>query len=234
MTPSIQVIIPTRNQPHPRVISAIQNLTFGGLNILVQKLAKPVLSGGSLKAKYVNAAATRNAAREVLLKHSKASHYLWVDDDVVLPPDTIQHLLFLEAETAGGWYCVKGRTDRWVAGRWGPDGNTFHAHRFPYVVGPDEPDDAPLGCVTVNEITDERRLTPTLSDLAPLGCMLITREILELIEFNPGVDVFNFDGETGNRVYLGDCGAYGEELRKLGEPVKMSHRIVCDHIEHDQ
>ena len=185
-----------------------------------------------MKAKYVNASATRNRARDLLLKSSRSTHFLWVDDDVLLPPKTIENLLFLKAEVAAGWYPVKGRSDRWVAGRWGPDGNTFWAYKFPYVVGPGEPDDAPMGCVVEHQITGQRRLDPRVSDLVPLGCMLISRDVLELIPFRAGVDTLNFDGETGQRVFLGDCAAFGDDLRGIGESCKMSHRIVCDHLEH--
>lgn len=233
MKPSVQVIIPTRNRPDDRVIEAVLKLTYRPLNVISWTLSKPVVKEDSVKAKYINAAATRNAAREELLKRSKATHYLWIDDDVVVPPDTVEQLLFLQAEAAGGWYPVKGRTDRWVAGRWAAPGNKFVAYRSPRIVGENEPDSAPLGCQVLDLETLETRLDPCRSDLAPLGCLLITRAILELIPFRPGVDSVNIDAETGKTVYLGDCGAFGDDLIRLGEWVKMSHRVWCGHMETD-
>lgn len=233
MRPLVQVIIPTRNEPAIEVLGAVSRLTFRPLNVMVHRLSRPVAEGTSVRAKYINAAATRNAARDALLKGSKATHYLWIDDDVVVPPKTVEQLLFLEAEAAGGWYPAKGRSDRWVAGRWGADGNTFEAFRFPRVVGDNEPDSAPMGCVELDPMTGETTLNPWRSDLAPLGCLLITRAVLELVSFRPGVDSVCRDAETGETIYLGDCGAFGDDLIRMGEWVKMSHRVVCKHLEID-
>lgn len=231
MKPSVQVVIPTRNQPHPEVVQAVQNLSYRPLSVLIHRLSRPVDSEPSVRAKYVNAAATRNAARDILLRSSKASHYLWIDDDVIVPSDVIENLLFLEAEAAGGWYPVRGRLDRWVAGRWASPGNVFCPFGSPRVVRPDEPDWAQFGCVVENELTGVKRLDPCRSDLAPLGCLLITRAVLELIKFKPGVTSRNLDAETGEMVYLGDCGEFGDDLIRLGEWVKMSHRVVCQHLD---
>jgi len=153
---------------------------------------------------------------------------------VVPPADVIEQLLFIGRPVVGGWYPLKGRTDRWVAGLWVGDGSAFNHCGFPRVCKPSERDWAPYGCMKYFPKTGRREMDPWISGIAPLGCVLVAREVMELIPFRAGINEQYYDVERKGNGILGDCGAFADDLLSVGESVAMSHRVVCEHVAHEK
>jgi len=230
--PSVLIIIPTAGFVHPEVKQAIQNLTFPQRDVHVE-ICKPIYEHSvEFCRRALNATHTRNQARLKALQ-TDHTHYLWLDSDVAPPPDVIEQLLAMNNDAAGGWYAVRdGRNilnGRWVAGEW-VDVGVFANYHFPWVLKPDEPDDAPYGSYCRKRRSDQKVFDPVRSDLAPLGCLLITREVLELLEFQHGTDIpCKINGIKGDTVRA-DCLQYGVQLWEIGVDVYMSSRVLCRHI----
>jgi len=230
--PSVLVIIPTGGCVRPEVKQAVQNLTFSNREIHIE-VCKPIHDHPVPFIRCaLNATHTRNQARVTALK-TNHTHFLWLDSDVVPPADVIEQLLAMQNEAAGGWYPVRdGRrilAGRWVAGEW-VDVGVFANYHFPWVLKPDEPDDAPFGPYCRKRRMEGHTYDPVRSDLAPLGCLLITREVLELLEFQSGTDIpVEINGIPGQTVRA-DCLQYGVQLWEVGVDVYMSSRVLCRHL----
>jgi len=179
-----------------------------------------------------NSTHTRNKARGELLKKD-FTHFLWIDSDVVPPPDTVEQLLKMGTDAAGGWYPIRsGQTilpDRWVAGTFNEEGE-FSNYHFPWVIKEGDPDTHPLGDMVMDIRTKKFRREPTISHLAPLGCLMLSREVMELLEFQDGTDqscrIYGFEGTC----IRGPCLQFGLQMHELGVITHMSPRVLCDHI----
>ena len=243
------LIIPTAGIVRPQVKIALENLDRKPDKIHVQKV-DPIHEHDSRFCKCaLNATHTRNEARKEALKTSH-THYFWLDSDVVPPPDTIDRLLEVPNKVAGGWYparngrqilnakwvknkegeqtCIPGR---YVAGKW-VDVDTFANYHLPFVLRPDQPDDAAFGNQARTRAPKPigKTYDPVKSDLAPLGCLMMTRDVLELLEFQDGtkipVKIQGFDGWTVRN----DCLQYGVQLWEAGIDIHMSPRVLCQHL----
>ena len=232
MIPKVLVIIPTAGDIKPETARCVHALSYEHQEIRIQQ-SKPVSDHENHFVRTSqNATHTRNQARKHALK-TDATHFLFIDSDVAPPPDTIQELLSMDTEVAGGWYPVRsGKNilpDRWVAGTW-VDHDVFANYHFPWVIKPGDPDTHPYGDRVYDLSTGTFRKDPIKSDLAPLGCVMISRDVLELMEFEDGTDQFckikGFEGVTVRN----DCLQFGVQLCHLGVDTLMSPRIKCEHI----
>ena len=241
------VIIPTAGNVRPEVKIALSKLTFSDIQIHVEE-ARPIHDHESPISKCaLNATHTRNLARRKALKTTH-SHFLFLDSDVAPPLDVVEQLLAMKNEAAGGWYpardgrqilgakwvkndrneqiCHRGR---YVAGRWVKE-NVFANYHCPWVLAPGEPDIGPFGSHYREKGTGEIIYDPVRSDMAPLGCLMITRDVLELLEFQDGttepVKIRGYDGVMPRN----DCLQYGVQLYEIGVDVYMSSRVLCRHI----
>ena len=224
------VIIPTAGDVRTETIEAVKRI--GADRSLIQ-VSKPIHeSKNHFVRLYENATHTRNVAREQALK-SDCSHFLWIDSDVVPPPDTIEQLAKMNSEVAGGWYPVRdGKkilNGRWVAGTFNEQGE-FSNYHFPWVIKDGDPDTHPFGdrCLDLRNMTYKYK--PTISHLAPLGCLLMSREVLELLEFQAGTDLPVTLAGYGVETMRGDCLQFGLQLYELGVVTHMSPRVLCKHL----
>jgi len=232
MIPRVQVIIPTSGDIRPETAAAVQALDYENKSVRVQT-CKPISDHTNPYIRtHRNANHTRNVARRNALK-SDASHFLFIDSDVAPPPNTIEGLLAMDTEAAAGWYPARWGNlityDRWVAGRWSGI-NVFSNYHFPWVIKEGDPDTHPFGDLKLNLETNEYEPDPIKSDLAPLGCLMLSRDVLELLEFEDGTDqwckIKGFDQPT----IRGNCLQFGVQLYHLGVDVIMSPRIKCNHV----
>lgn len=224
------VIIPTAGDVRTETIEAVKRI--GADRSLIQ-VSKPIHeSENHFVRLYKNATHTRNEAREQALK-SDCTHFLWVDSDVVPPPDAIQQLAKMQSEVAGGWYPVRdGKAildERWVAGTFNEKGE-FSNYHFPWVIKDGDPDTHPFGDRCLDLRTMTYKYKPTISHLAPLGCLLMSREVLELLEFQDGTDLPVTLAGYGVQTMRGDCLQFGLQLNDLGIVTHMSPRVVCKHL----
>lgn len=226
----VMVIVPTAGTVKPETETAIQAL--GADDVLIHR-CQPIHDHQNRFAKTaLNATHTRNEARRVALK-SDCTHFLWIDSDVVPPQNTIEQLLRMENDSAAGWYPVRDNDhiihDRWVAGTFTEDGE-FANYHFPWVIKEGDPDTHPLGDLVMDIRTKKFRRQPTISHLAPLGCLMITREVMELLEFEHGTNYAVTIAGLGVVVPRCDCLQFGLQLYELGVITHMSPRILCRHI----
>jgi hypothetical protein len=151
--------------------------------------------------KYKNCSQNREAARKLALS-SDADYFLFVDSDIVLPPNTISKLISHRIPVVGGWYKMFG-AEQWVAGRWIKDNTFFNL----------------------------KAVEPFLSsvDMAGLGCLMFQKEVLQKITFKHGTDLVA-QNEQDNTVIVGECGILGNDLFDLGYKICMDGDIVCEHL----
>lgn len=159
-------------------------------------------SDNDLINKYENCHRNRNAARERALK-TPCDRFLFLDDDVVLPEDAVSSLMRQDKEVLGGYYPILN-SDRFVCGRWVAD------HTF----------------------LNFRAVAPGLrrTDMVGLGCAMISRRVLESIQFEAGTNLFCRDAGTGQDLIVGECGMFGNRVAELGLPMYMCGEVVCKHL----
>jgi GT2 family glycosyltransferase len=152
------------------------------------------------KNRCINIAIARNHARALALKKD-ASHYFWLDDDIVPPRHAISSLLSHNKPVMGGWFQMRNG-NAWVGGRWVAD-NTFQHY-----------------------VTPQRSVVKT--DLISLGCALVRRDVLQAVEFGPGIDRYcqTMDGRV---CHLADSGDFSNKLLDLGIQPYLDGNVICQH-----
>lgn len=195
------VMISSGNVEEESRISA-EHQDYSNYEFIIKVTPAQTLSSHEVKNKYLNCSHNRNLAREIALKYS-ADYYLFMDDDIILPENAIKSLVSRQKDVVGGWYkMVKG--NNWVAGRWVSE-NTFFNFKFP-----------------------EKGLV--LTDVVGLGCALIKKEVLEMVKFESGTELF-CNNEWGETIIVGECGVFGRKVQKLGYNLYMDGNVICDHID---
>ena len=132
----------------------------------------------------------------------EATHYFFLDDDIVPPPHALYSLISHSKPAIGGWFPMKSGSS-WVGGRWVAD-NVFHHYLFP-----------------------QRSVVKT--DLLSLGCALLRRDIVQAVEFGPGIDTYCqiMDGTT---CHLADSGDFSNKLLDMGIQPYLDGNVICGHL----
>lgn len=115
---------------------------------------------------YINCAENRNKARRLALA-SDADYFMWVDSDTVIPNYTISRLMLNKKDAVGGYYKMSGNNPMYVCGR---EWINSHGHQ-----------------VFVHNFRVEEGLQPV--DTIGMGCALISRKLLEQVDFEDGLDI---------------------------------------------
>lgn len=200
MNPKVVIVMVSPNEEmRPEVASAIRHLDCP----LVRYVA-PRIHGLHLdpeKNRCINIANARNMAREMALKHD-ATHYLFVDDDIVPPPHTIKSLLSHNKLAIGGWFQIIN-LPFWVGGRWVAD-NVFAHYTFP-------------------------QPSVVRTDLLSMGCALLAREVFQAYSYAPGIDRFcrTLDGRY---CHLADSGDYSNKLLDADIQPYLDGDVICKHL----
>lgn len=115
---------------------------------------------------YINCPENRNKARRLALA-SDADYFLFVDSDTVLPSHAISKLMLNKKDAVGGYYHACGDSKNYVAGSYQKNskGQDIFMHVF------------------------EIRKGTWSVDMIGLGCALISRKLLEQVEFEDGLDL---------------------------------------------
>jgi hypothetical protein len=199
----LTVVITADGMLRPCLDSIVaQKADLPGLDLIVNHRKPEFFSAHPIVQKYENCHRNRNEARERALK-TDADYFLFMDDDIVLPHGSIRRLLAQNKEVVGGYYPILG-TNKYVCGRWVAD-HTFC--NFLYV-------------------------QPSLvkTDTIGLGCALVSRNVLEKVRFESGVNLFCKDGRTGEDLIVGECGIFGNRVAELGIDMYMCGDVICEHL----
>jgi GT2 family glycosyltransferase len=233
--PKVAIIIPHHRGIHPVLQwMASGGFTYRNVTTLIRQDPQGHTKPSNYKEVYERCSANREALRQRILKESDADWILSLDSDVLPPPDVTERLLKTASDKrltkrtldcVGGWIPLKGKTtligmdretgkevsrdvvQRYIAGLVTDDG------KFAYYDAPRDYKTAP-------------------SDIAPLGCCLIRRELLERIPFESGClpDQTMLEHPSGNRMWWGECLAFGLRAKEHGERVGLARDVICQHV----
>ena len=200
----ITVVLITGDAVFSRCLQSViaQKRDLSQLELIVNHRAPEFFSDNPVIQKYENCHRNRNDARERALK-TTADYFLFLDDDIVLPPGALATLLSQGKEVVGGYYPILG-TNKFVSGRWVAD-NTFF-----------------------NYLAVQPGLVQT--DVVGLGCALISRSVLEKVHFEAGVNLFCKDALAMTDMFVGECGMFGNRVAELGLSMYMCGDVVCEHL----
>jgi hypothetical protein len=227
MNPKVLVIMTCESKPYPQSVQSILGQDYGNFIFLLYTKTQEDLNKDFQTNKTLNIAKVRNEIRKIALA-SDANYFLWVDGDMVYPKHTIsKFMLNMLAERStisincegkaipvgtpvpkkhiiGGWYKIKDTPDRWVAGRWVADNKIYQ-------------------CTAV-----ERGFVRM--DFVGLGCAMMSRELLENIEFKDGLDKTAFNTTLLTEMPIGPCVEFGNLCYEHCYTLYMDGDIVCDHL----
>src|ERR1043165_329910 len=198
--PQVMVVVITNGAVEPRCYDSILGQDHPSFAVMVHvlKAVKHVEDG--IADRFHNIARNMNAARKLALA-SDCSHFLFVDSDVILPPDAITSLLSHRKDIIGGWYRMID-APQWVAGCWVADNTMMH-------------------CVPESSVTRV--------DMIGHGCILLSRQALEALTFEAGFDKV-CRCEAGD-CYLGPCASFGNLTASKGFNLYMDGHVICGHID---
>jgi len=202
------VIIVTKDGVEPDCIKSIYNLDYktddgyAGFSVLVHIMQPRHLHDEPRTHGVKNVVRNRNYTKQMALA-SEAEYFLWVDSDVVLPPHAISSLISHKKDIIGGWYKMIN-TPKWVAGGWISD-NVFQNYLAP-------------------------QTGITIVDMVGLGCVLMSREVMEKVDFRDGMDLLCKDS-AGNQLRVGECNIFGTDARNKGFSLYMDGNVICGHLE---
>jgi len=200
MNPKVFILCATVSKPEPPVMIAM--LAQGVPYIMNEALPVEGLHHEPAKNKCINIAKNRNEVRKLALT-TDATHFLWMDSDVIMPKHTVEALLAHKLPAVGAWIPAKG--GGWIGGR------LMQPMLFAQFAAPSD------------------GLTKT--DLLSMGCTLLERSVLEQFEFEPGINqvYFTLDGRV---CHLADGGNYTRRLSKAGIQAYLDGSVRCQHLCH--
>lgn len=197
---TVILMIGTKKKINPEVSWAIE-----GFGCELVHFVAPRIEGLHVQPernRCINIANARNIARKMGLTKN-ASHYLWIDDDIVPPPNAIHSLISHKKPAMGGWFKMDGGA-AWAGGRYVAD-HTFQHYMFP-----------------------ERSVVKT--DLLSMGCALLRRDILQAFEFGSGIDKFVKLAANGAVCHIADSGDFSNKLLDSGIQPYLDGDVICNHL----
>lgn len=152
--------------------------------------------------KAINIAEHRNEVRKMALQ-TNADFFFWVDSDILVPLHALRVLKSSDQSIMGGWCPIQG-SPLWAGGLWDEQG--------------------------FNPLTQVESGVSEVS-MAGLACLLLKREVMEKIEFNPGIDLKLKRYENGEEFIAGTSAQFGVEALKMGYSIFMDGNVVCQHLQ---
>jgi len=202
----VTIIISTDKTIHPRCLESVWSQSVSDFNVLITRRAAVLEDAEKVVAKELNIAANKEDARKLALAFD-SDHYLWIDSDVILPPNALAEFL-IQAENSGkeavaGYYPMRNNPNLFVGGRLTPEGVVVYF----------------------------RVAAPSLvqADFAGLGCMMVSRRLMTLCRVNSGTDrLLHIDG--GQLAYFDDSTDFCEQIYRHGATLYMDGSVVCEHL----
>jgi len=131
-----------------------------------------------------------------------STHFMMVDSDTVLPLNCIEILLSREKDIISAWCPMV--SGGWIAARW---------------VGKE-----------IVHLQHEEGIREV--DMAPLGCMLVKRDVLEQIPFTAATE--EYTSCKGKTMFMGETAKFGLDAKKKGYKLFMDGSLICKHLLKDQ
>jgi len=195
----VLIVTITKDTIHPECLESVLNQDYANYTWMIH-MQKPADYGDPLVSANKNCADNRNRARTLALA-SDADYFLFLDSDIALPKEAISEFLKQPKDIQGGWYQMP-KSKRWVCGSWAAD----------------------------NVFANYMGVLPSLIrvDMVGVGCMFISRKALSELTFEPGTDK-QCRGPDGKTMWLGECGAFGNQASEKGYDLYMNGSIICKH-----
>lgn len=194
----ILILLPVRNKPSAECLGAVFNQTEKDFGLLIERNSSEGRHKDKMKEKCISIVHARNSLRKQALK-TDAEWFLWLDSDVLMPPNALRDFLKIGRPFMGGWYKKKSGND-WVSASL-VKGTAVYHHKQP--------------CREIIE-----------TDLVGLGCAMMSREILEKLDFEADIDT-GYSNSSGHKFFAGECLNFTRRAEEFG-PVMVP--IVCAHI----
>jgi glycosyltransferase involved in cell wall biosynthesis len=211
----VLIMIPTYREVPKECWDSVINQDYQDFDILINKKEQ------RHEDRAFDIIDNRNEIREKALE-TDAEYFLFVDDDVVIPRDTISNLItqmdrkcttmdfpggdgkiipkgtpIPEKFIVGGWY--QHRDGSWNCGKWVAD-NTFINFKHPE-----------KSVIRVDKID--------------MGCILLKREVLEKVKFR-----LEPERKMNNNRYLCSCLMFAIDAQDAGYDLWMSGDVICEHL----
>jgi hypothetical protein len=219
--PNVLVVLITKDYVEIGCLDSVIGQTYPNYSWMIHGM-KPVFDDAHpILRCSKNCAHNREAARHLALA-SDADYFLFMDSDIVLPPEALERFIVQvhgaqravttppgmtvydnAKEIIGGWYKMRN-SHRWVCGHW-VDDNLFVHCQCP------EP-------------------SLTRVDMVGLGCCLISRNALSDLCFEHGTDKECKD-DTGRTILLEECAAFSNLAANKGYCLYMDGSVICQHLE---
>lgn len=197
---SVSILIPIKDYVERNCYEACR-LQTQACQIIINQMDAVPLDDNPQYNKTKNSVRNRNELRKIALG-SSATHFMLVDSDTVLPLDCVEKLLAADKDIISAW-CPMANAPKWIAGYW-------DNHRFAYYESP-LPGIAPV-------------------DMAPLGCMLVRRAVLERLTFDDATQLV-VETIDGQKMYAGVTLAFALLARAAGYDLYMHGDLICKHIQ---
>jgi hypothetical protein len=227
MSPKALIIIVTADKLYPRCLESIHNQDYDNYEVLIN-VQKPQLYPGLsyYERKNLNIANNREEARIKALK-TDAQYFLWGDSDMVYPKHTLSDMVTqMKAKVSTISVIYKGKTipagqpiaqkhlmAGWYLNRWYKNQTYVMAQ-----------------CVATDTIKIYTEIERSLIrvDWFGMGCVCLTRELLEKVKMLPGTDSV-ITNQFG-KFYLDEGGALTRQVFGLGYDCWANGGVVCEHI----
>lgn len=198
--PRIVVAVITSDDVEPACMASIVSQDYPDFSILVHRMTPKIMSLDSRKSGIKNMIRNRQTVRRMLLA-TDSDAFLMVDSDIVLPPSAISNLSQHRLDFLCGWYRSKGIGGLWTAA------NITRNELIPY----DEPHHSVIRVSS-----------------AGLGCALVSRRLLEQVDFRDGTD--QHVRHKDHILFIDDSTQFCLDAAAKGFPPCMDGDTICEHL----
>ena len=223
---TVKTLLITNGAVDPRCLASVLSQTYPKHEVLISHKQPALASGNPVLYNY-NIMEHRETARKMALA-SDADYFLFVDDDIQLPPDAV-------AEFVRQMQAEPMRLDEAVLKQLGAKQNTQKKHclagwipvddtKRVYVMGRFVDDH------TVKTFTE---VQPHLveADVFGMGCFMVTRELLEKIDFRCRLDDPVKKVRDQYRIlFVDECFTVADRIQSAGYRIYADGNVVCRHL----
>jgi hypothetical protein len=216
--PNVLIVIITDGEFCQESFDAANNQDYPFTKVLVHssKYSTPPIN---IQDKNNRCAHHRNSIIPIL-KATVADYFLWIDMDVVLPLTAVSSFMAQMnrdysldekgekvennmAHLMGGWVPFKGEAGGYAVGKFVGD----------------------------NILAIQNQVQPGIMrvDTVGMGCMIISRELLESSSWDGGNDL-HIKNQYGQDLIAGEGAAFCEEAFKKGITTYVDGSVVCQHL----